>query len=143
LVGGPAQAGRDVALSLVGRGKGLLLLLRGVEAEYIHQAEGEVGVGGEGRKTEDCPNHSFCGSLMVPFTVNVDNTEARRVVVGRSGGLFGGGQFGFFGATPQLLKANAQVETMTRVGGVQSFLDELLHVGWVRATVSAKNPSSS
>jgi len=99
--GGLAKAGRDAALLLVSGGKSLPLLLRGVEMEDVHQAEGEIRVGGEGGKMEDCPNHGFCSSLMVWFTVNVDNMETRRLVGGRSGGLCGGGLFGLFGTTPQ------------------------------------------
>jgi len=49
----------------------------------------------------------------------------------------------FLAPLHSLLKEEAQAETMARVGGVQSFLDELLHVGWIRIAMGAKNPSSS
>jgi len=80
---------------------------------------------------ENCPNHSLGSSFVVLFTVDVDDLEARRVAVGRSGGWFGSGWFCLFGTTPQLLEAKAQAETMTRVSRIQGFLDEVLHVGWV------------
>jgi len=87
LGGGLAKAGRDATLSLVIRGKGYPLLLRGVVVEDIHQAEGEVGIGGERRETEDGSNHGFGSSLVVAFTIYMNNPEARNVAGGGSRGL--------------------------------------------------------
>jgi len=95
-----AQAGRDVALLLVGRGKGLPLLLRGVEMEDIHQADGEIRVGGEGREAKDRPNHGFGSSLMIPFTINMNHMEAGSMVAGRGEGRCSGSRFGLLGTTP-------------------------------------------
>jgi len=87
LGGGPAKAGRDATLSLVSRGKGYPLLLSGVVAEDIHQAEGKIGVGRERREMEDGSNHGFGSSLVVTFTIYMNNPEAWDEAGGGSGGL--------------------------------------------------------
>jgi len=87
LGGGPAEAGRDAALSLVSRGKGYPLLLSGVVTEDIHQTKGEVGVRGERGETEDGANHDFGSGLVVTFTVYMNNPEAWDVAGGGSEGL--------------------------------------------------------
>jgi len=68
---GLAKATRNVALLGVSRVEGIPFLLRGVVAEHIHQTEGKVGVGGEGGKAEDSPNHGLGCRLKVSLAVNV------------------------------------------------------------------------
>ncbi len=55
--------------------------------EDIHQVEGEVGVGGERRETEDGSNHSFSSNLVIPFAIYMNDPEAWRAVRRMSGGF--------------------------------------------------------
>jgi len=50
--------------------------------EDIHQAEGEIGVGGEGREMEDGSNHGFGSSLMILLTIYINHPEAWNAVGG-------------------------------------------------------------
>jgi len=101
LRGDLAEAAGYVALSLVGRGKSIMLLLRGIEPKDINQAMRQVGVEEKGRKAEDSTNHSLSCSLMIMLTINVDNVEARGAsVAGGRRWCERGGRFHLIGSTP-------------------------------------------
>ena len=142
---GMAQAARDVALSVVGGEEGVAFLISGVELEDIHQAEGEVGVGGEVGKAEDRTDHGLGCRLVVSFTVDVSNSETRVVGPASRGGHHGGrsSRFSFLLTIPQWPYPEPEVESMVGVGRVQGFKDDLFQVDWVRITMGAKYPASS
>jgi len=114
---GSAEATRDVALLGVSRVEGVPLLLSGVITEHIHQMEGKVGVGGEGGKVEDSPNHGLGCRLKVSLAVDVNDTETRVARPASRVGCLGcrSSRFGFLLAIPQLLDPEPKAEYMARV----------------------------
>jgi len=92
---GSAQAARDVALSVISRKEGVAFLIGGVEPEDVHQAEGEVGVGGEVGEAEDSTDHGLGCGLIVSFTVDVSHSETRVAGPASRGRCCGGGSSRF------------------------------------------------
>ena len=75
----------------------------------------------------------------------MSNSETRVVRPANRGGCHGGrsSRFGFLLTIPQWLNSEPKAESMTGVGRVQGFKDDLFQVGWVRITMGAKYPASS